>query len=140
MTDPAVTDRLGDDLRSANYSADGVPDLLGASAHRALGRGELAPGLRATRDGSPLATLTRLFLLGAAEDEPAVRRALPTTGVRAALAEGILERHGDSLRAALDIRPYAAEENEYLLVSDLDSDTRPGPVRADHVLGLGAAS
>jgi methylase of polypeptide subunit release factors len=140
MADHAVTDRLGDDLRAANYTADGVPDLLGASAHRALGRGELAPGLRATRDRSPLATLTRLFLLGADEDEPAVRRALPATGVEAALAEGILERHGETLRAALDIRPYAADANEYLLVSDLDSDTRPGPVRRDHVLGLGAAS
>ncbi|MET0864815.1 MAG: class I SAM-dependent methyltransferase [Nakamurella sp.] len=140
MTDIAVTDRLGDDLRAANYTAAGVPELLGSSAHRALGRGELAPGLRATRDRSPLATLTRLFLLGSAEDEPAVRRALPTTGVEAALTEGILERSGDTLRAALDIRPYAADDDEYLLVSDLDSDTRPGPVRRDHVLGLGAAS
>ncbi|MEP6559764.1 MAG: methyltransferase [Nakamurella sp.] len=140
MTDNAITDRLGDDLRAAGYTADGVPDLLGESAHRALGRGELAPGLRATSDRSPLATLTRLFLLGAAADEPSVRRALPATGVEAALSDGILERHGDSLRAALDIRPYAADDDEYLLVSDLDSDTRPGPVSRDHVLGLGAAS
>ena len=140
LSDPGVVDRLGADLRAAGYSADGVTALLGDSAHRALGRDELAPALRATRDRSRLATLTRLFLLGAAEDEPVVRRVLPRTGVADALAQGVLERDGGRLRAALDIRPYGADAEEFLLVSDLDSDTRPGPVRRDHVLGVGAAS
>jgi methylase of polypeptide subunit release factors len=135
-----VLDRLGDDLRAAGYNSDGVPELLGRSAHRALGRGELAPALRATRDRSPLATLTRLFLLGSNEDEPAVARALPRASVPDAIAQGVLEPYGDRIRAALDLRPYSADGEEFLLVSDLDSDTRPGPVRRDHVLGLGTAS
>jgi methylase of polypeptide subunit release factors len=117
-----------------------VPELLGVSAHRALGRGELAPALRATRDRSPLATLTRLFLLGSTEDEAVVGRALPRTGIADAIDQGVLEAHGGAFRAALDIRPYSADAQEFLLVSDLDSDTRPGPVRRDHVLGIGAAS
>ena len=66
--------------------------LLGVGAHRALGRGELAPALRATRDRSPLATLTRLFLLGSIEDEVAVGRALPRTGIAEAIDQGVLER------------------------------------------------
>ena len=68
LTDPGVVDRLGADLRAVGYDAEGVPELLGSSAHRALGRGELAPALRATRGRSPLATLTGLFLRGSTED------------------------------------------------------------------------
>ena len=140
LTDPDTVDRLGEDLRTAGYDATGVPELLGPSAHRALSRGEMWPALRATRDGSPLATLVRLFLLGTTESEAAVRAAFPTTGLEAALAAGALERDGDAIRGGLDIRPHADDDNEYLVVSDLDSDTRPGPVRRDHVLGIGQAS
>lgn len=140
LTDPDVVDRLGADLRAARFDAVGVPELLGTAAHRALGRGESAAALRATRDGSTLSTLVRLFLLGANADERAVARALPGTGLAAALGQGVLERDGDQVRAALDIRPHAADDAEFLLVSDLDSDVRPGPVRPDHVLGLGSAS
>lgn len=140
LSDPDVVDRLGTDLRAAGFDAVGVPGLLGPSAHRALGRGEPAAALRATRDGTPLATLVRLFLLGATVDDAAAARALPTTGLPAALAQGALERDGDQVRAALDIRPHATDDDDFLLVSDLDSDVRPGPVSPDHVLGLGSAS
>lgn len=140
LTDLAVIDRLGADLRTAGFDTAGVPELLGTGAHRALGRGEPAAALRATRDGSARSTLIRLFLLGATVDETAAVRALPTTGLPAALTQGVLERDGDRVRAGLDIRPHATDETEFLLVSDLDSDVRPGPVRPDHVLGLGSAS
>ena len=140
LSDADAIDRLGADLRAAGYDADGVPELLGVSAHRALGRGEFAPALRATRDRSPLATLTRLFLLGTTEDERTVGRALPGLGVADAIEQGVLEPRDGAIRAALDVRPYSADAQEFLLVSDLDSDTRPGPVRRDHVLGIGAAS
>jgi len=140
MTDLDVVDRLGADLRAAGYDSTGVPDLLGTSAHGALSRGEQWPALRATRDGSPLATFVRLFMLGTTEPESVVSRILPATGLAAALAAGALERDGSEIRAGLDIRPHADDFNEYLVVSDLDSDTRPGPVRTDHVLGIGQAS
>ena len=140
LQDLAVVDRLGDDLRDAGYSAHTVPDLLGESAHRALGRGEFWPALRASTDGSPLATCIRLFLLGTTESAGAVRDALPATGIDAAVGSGVLEPEGDGFRSGLDIRPHADDDADYLVVSDLDSDTRPGPVRPDHVLGVGAAS
>src|SRR5699024_3825829 len=59
---------------------------------------------------------------------------------------GVLERHGGdgdgrgSIRAAVDIRPHVADGHACLVVSDFDSDTRPGPVRGDHGLGIGSAS
>ena len=140
LTDPDVVDRLGADLRAAGFDAVGVPELLGSDAHRALGRGEPAAALRATRDGSPLATLVRLFLLGATVGEATAAHALATTRLPAAVAQGLLERDGEDVRAALDVRPHAADDQEFLLVSDLDSDVRPGPVRPNHVLGLGSAS
>ncbi len=140
LSDLDLLDRFGDDLRAAGYDSTAVPELLGASAHRALARGEFGPALRATRDRSPLAVLIRLFLLGTSEDERQIRRALPETPITEAVAHGLLERDGTDLRAALDVRPHAADSTEFLLVSDLDSDTRPGPVRPDHVLGAGAAS
>src|SRR4051794_11965385 len=98
MTDLDTVDRLGSDLRAAGYSATQVPEVLGASAHRALSRGEMWPALRVTRDGSPLSTLIRLFLLGSTEPEVAVRRALPTAGLDPAIAAGALERDGADVR------------------------------------------
>ena len=147
LTDPGVVDALAGDLAAAGYDTSGVIDALGDAAHRALSRGELWPALRATRDGGPLATLVRLFLLGATEPGPAVAAALPTVGVARAAGAGLLEQSGPGYRAALDVRPHGDDSGsgsgsggEFLVVSDLDSDTRPGPVRPDHVLGIGAAS
>lgn len=132
--------RLGDDLRAAGYDTDGVLGTLGEAAHRALARGEKVPARRATADGSPLSTLIRVFLLGGAVDRAAMDRVLVTSGAAAAASAGVLEIDGDTVRAGLDLRPYADEDQEYLVLSDLDSDVRPGPVRPDHVLGIGAAS
>jgi methylase of polypeptide subunit release factors len=144
LADPDDVDRLGDDLRAAGYDADGVPDLLGAGAHNALGRGHRWPALHVTAaaaaGGSRLATLVRLFLLGTTEPADAVAAALSSLSHGRGLAAGVLERDGDGLRAAVDVRPHADDERGYLVVSDLDSDVRPGPVRPDHVLGIGAAS
>ncbi len=141
LTDLETVDRLGDDLRSAGYDAEGVPTLLGPSANRALARGEFPPALRATRERTPLGVLVRLFLLGRTESAADVAAALPRTGLERALQAQVLERvDGDTVRAGLDVRPHADDTAEYLVVSDLDSDTRPGPVRTDHVLGIGQAS
>ncbi|WP_328841688.1 DUF7782 domain-containing protein [Nakamurella leprariae] len=144
LSDPDHLDRLRDDLHAARFDATGVPALLGPSANRALGRGELFPALRVTGGGdvtgSPLATLVRLFLLGADAPVASAAAALPRAGLDRSVAAGLLERDGDRIRAALDLRPHAADGDEYLVVSDLDSDVRPGPVRHDHVLGIGAAS
>ena len=140
LTDLDAVDRLGDDLRAAGYDSDQVPELLGPSVHRALGRGEYTPALRATRSATALDTLIRLFLLGTTETAAQVARALPALGVPGAAAAGVLEPAGNGWRAALDIRPHADDGSEYLVVSDLDSDVRPGPVRPNHVLGIGQAS
>jgi SAM-dependent methyltransferase len=128
-------DRLADALRAAGYTAEAVVDLLGEEAAGALARAERVPGLRATTGGSPLETLVRLFLLGSTEPAAAVRAALPLSAAPA--IEGVLlEPDGDGYRAAIDLRPYEG----WWVVADLGTDVRPGPVRPDHVLGVGPAS
>ncbi len=121
-------DRLADALRAAGYTADAVVELLGDEAAGALARGERVPALRATRGGSAIETLIRLFLLGTAEPAAAVEAAMPVSA--------LLDRDGDSYRAAIDLRPY----ERWWVVADLGTDVRPGPVRPDHVLGVGPAS
>lgn len=121
-------DRLADALRAAGYFSDRVVDLLGDEAAGALARGERVPALRATRGGSPVETLIRLFLLGSTEPAAAVEAAMPVTA--------LVERDGEGYRAAVDLRPYEG----WWVVADLGTDVRPGPVRPDHVLGVGPAS
>jgi methylase of polypeptide subunit release factors len=126
--------RLREAFLKAGYTADGVLEALGGSAHAALGRGEPEPARRASRDAGALGTLIRLFLLGDAEPEDAVRAALGPANLDDAVAASVITQDG---RAGLDIRPY---ESSWWVVADLDSDLRGGAVPADHVLGVGHAS
>ncbi|WP_235683590.1 DUF7782 domain-containing protein [Mycolicibacterium fluoranthenivorans] len=138
---PDLVDALGADLRAAGYTVDGVADLLGADAHAALGRGVWWPALRACdAAGGPLATLVRLFLLGAQETPERVAAAFPSAGLAALTAEGVLQDTGDTVRAILDIRPHSDGVRDFLVVSDQDAAVRSGPVQPDHVLGIGGAS
>lgn len=51
------------------------------------------------------------------------------------------EHTGSLWRAAVDLRPYGSDVGGDLWVaSDLGSEQRPGPLRHDHVLGIGGAS
>ena len=63
VLDPARLAKLRESLLAASFTADGCLDLLGPTAYAALARSEAVPALRATRGGSPLETLVRLFLL-----------------------------------------------------------------------------
>lgn len=140
-----MTDQLADQLRSAlaeaDYTYDGVADLLGGGGHSALSRNETVPGMRRTAGGSPLETLTRLFLLQAPVEEAAAEKALPGL-VDRLCAEGLLERSVSEVAARLDVRPYAGDDRDYWVVSDLTPglDGSPNKVGADHVLGISSAS
>jgi hypothetical protein len=126
--------RLREAFLTAGYTADGVVDALGVRAHAALGRGEPEPARRASRDAGALGTLIRLFLLGDAEPEAAVRAALGPVDLADAIAAGVVT---PGLRAGLDVRPYG---ESWWVVADLDADLRGGAVPEDHVLGVGHAS
>lgn len=134
-------ERLGEALAGVGFTHDAVVGLLGPEGHAALGRNETTPGLRATREGSPLATLTRLFLLQAPVDAAALDAALP--GLAGPLGRaGVIEHSGDEVRARLDVRPYAADDLDLWVLSDLTPgmDGSPNAVGPDHVLGISPAA
>ena len=133
--------RLREALSAAGYTYDGVADLLGPTAHAALSRNETTPGHRATGDGSALATLTRLWPLQATVSRDDANRALPGL-VDVLCATGILESSAGEVRARADVRPYADEDRDWWVVSDLTPglDGATARMGADHVLGISSAS
>jgi methylase of polypeptide subunit release factors len=152
--DPDRTGRLREALRAANFTADGVLDLLGGPAYSALARSETVPALRATRGTSPLETLVRLFLLQQSLPREQAREALPLDEalrdgwlVPAAEADG-----GDAeppVRATVDVRPYGGPEGQdWWIVADLGCavggavglGATEGTHGRDVVLGVGGAS
>lgn len=138
---PDLPPRLRDALVAAEFSYDRVTELLGEQGHLALGRNETTPAWRATTDGSPLATLTRLFLLQRTVAFPEVERALPGL-VPSMQAAGFLTVAGNDVRAGLDIRPYGTEDVDWWVVSDLTPgmDGAPIQVGTEHVLGISPAA
>ncbi len=141
ILDPAVVPRLQEALASAGYTYDGVAEALGPMAHAALSRNETTPGIRSTGGGSPLETLTRLWPLQAAVDLGTAEAALPGL-VDPLCVGGLLERSVGSVRARADVRPYADDEHDWWVVSDLTPglDAADQRVAPDHVLGVSAAS
>jgi hypothetical protein len=133
--------RLREALTAAGFDYEGVAAALGPVAHAALSRNETTPGLRATAGGSPLETLTRLWPLQAAVELPAAEAALPGL-VDPLCNAGLLERSVGSVRARVDVRPYADDEHDWWVVSDLTPglDGAPNRVGPDHVLGISSAS
>src|SRR4051812_22586925 len=141
-TSAGLPDRLREALVDADFTVDAVRDLLGEVADAALLRNETTPALRRTAaDASPLATLTRLFLLQTSVAADAADSALPGL-VDPLVAQGVLDRSVGEVAARMDVRPYAADDRSLWVVSDLTPglDGAPQRVGADHVLGISAAS
>ena len=128
-------------LQTAGFTYDGVAEVLGAEAHAALMRNETTPGRRRTTGGSPVETLVRLFLLQLPVSVAEAEQALPGQVDRLA-AEGLLEQSVSEVAARLDLRPYATDDTQLWVVSDLTPGLDGGPQRVgtDHVLGISSAS
>lgn len=158
--DAGAADALRTDL--APWTVDAVEELLGPVASAALHRERRVPALAATAPGAtvpgrpgrlgrpgpagaagppdPIATLTRLFMLGAPVRRADLDAALPRLGAAGAAAAGLVALAGgggdDEARALLDLRPF---EGTWLL-SDLGQTATGRPLERDHVLGVGGAS
>ncbi|GAA3382460.1 DUF7782 domain-containing protein [Cryptosporangium minutisporangium] len=147
MTDPLLSpdqiEGLRTALRDANFTPRGVADRLGETASSALGRGELLAvrhQLRERGGDDPLGTLIDLFPTGGTVAEKAADAAFGAFGLAGAISTGLVEKVADGVRAAIDLSPYGDDDGNWWVLSDLGSDVRPGPVRTDHVLGIGGAS
>ncbi len=152
--DPALIEALRADLVAASWSVETVEELMGPVASAALAREQRIPALVALHSrAEPAAILTRVFMLGSHEGEPALARALPTLGVDGALALGLLLPNGYEggeavYRAAFDLRPHAATlpggdggvEHHWWIMSDLAESVTGQALQVDHVLGIGGAT
>src|SRR3954447_16010255 len=104
-TPPDLPVRLRAALGDAEFTVDAVRELLGEVAEAALLRNETSPALRRTTGGSPLETLTRLFLLQTTVTGAAAEAALPDL-VDRLVAEGVLDRAGGEGAAPPGGRPH----------------------------------
>jgi len=131
LPDPAAllpdAPRLRDALDAAGWSAQALDDLLGATARTHLDRDELAPLLRRTGGGDPLATLARLFVAGVAV-EPERARA-------AGVPDSWLAADGTALVRLQPVRHGGVE-----VLCPHDPGRAATGVAVDQVLGVGAAS
>jgi methylase of polypeptide subunit release factors len=130
-------------FKEHKYTVDAVVGLIGETAHRALGRNSTLPARRAMGDRTdPLAILTLLWPLQQPVSRTALDHALPGL-VTDLLAGGVLTQADATVRALVDIRPYASDDGAAgWVVSDLtpNLDTRTAPMRPDFVLGVSSAS
>ncbi|MET0469078.1 MAG: methyltransferase [Aeromicrobium sp.] len=141
MLDPQHVPALRSALDRADFTVDAVYALLGDDAHRALGRNQSVPALRATRGGGDLATLVRLFALQVPVDRARADAALPQL-VDPLVAAGMLAASAGEVRALVDIRPYGDEDHDWWIVCDPTSglDGRQAPMDPEYVLGISEAS
>lgn len=140
--DLAAAPLLAAALESSGYTVDGVGDLLGERAARALHREQPLPAARVTAASSrPLATLIRLFALGRAVPADELDRAMPTFGTDSMSRLGLIGPAEPGLvRALFDLRPYAEEQGRWYVLSDLSEVMTGRPLPVEHVLGIGGAS
>ncbi|MGH3446300.1 MAG: DUF7059 domain-containing protein [Nocardioidaceae bacterium] len=142
LLSPDLVGRLRAALVRVEYTVGAIEGLLGEPAHQALHRNETTAALRRTRGADALSTLTRLWPLQVPVPRGAAEQALPGGIVEALCAAGVLECSGGEVRARLDIRPYADDNRDWWVVSDLTPglDGRRFQMSTDHVLGVSSAS
>ncbi len=140
---------LREDLQEAGFTVASLRALWGTAADEALARGHRLPARRALTDRTEaLATLARVFLLNDVVPVADLDRALPRATSDGAAAVGLVEIDESTtpwtVRARLDLSPYsladANGEVDWWVVSDLGEQAVAGPLREDHVLGVGGAS
>jgi methylase of polypeptide subunit release factors len=142
LPSPDHSPRLREVLLAADFTADGLLDLLGVPAYTALARSETVPALRATRGDSVLEALVRLFLLQRPVPRGQVECAM---SLDEALADGWIVADGDEIRATVDVRPYGGPDGQdWFIVSDLGCAVGGAGGASGHdegvVLGVGGAS
>ncbi|MEV7692980.1 methyltransferase [Microbacterium sp. NPDC089189] len=133
---------LATDLAAAPFTDAALKARCGDAAFAALTRADAVPARRMLerRGDDPVAVLARLFVCGDAVPAASVAAALSSTGLEGAERAGVLVRDGETVRAALAIRPHVFSDGaDGWIVSDLDELAGVFPLRPDHVLGVGGA-
>ena len=139
---PADVDRLRDALGAAGYTSTGIAARIGPAAVEAVRRNDFRALLRATTDRDRLA-----------HPDPAVPRRPDRARRRGRRPPWPRWRSTTAVRpvwsnrtatgctpASTSTSTPATPGEDWWVLSDLDADVRPGPLRTDHVLGVGNAA
>ncbi|WP_306217435.1 methyltransferase [Terrabacter sp. Ter38] len=159
VVDGSLVALLRADLTAAGFTVDGVAERLGSVASDALHREQPLPALLATESSvtsvdDACGVLVRLFTLGRPVRASALGAALPSLGVDGAVRLGLVRLEGGragfaadrwapperDVVATCDLRPYGDDAHDWWVASDLSELVVGGPLRPDHVLGIGGAS
>ena len=126
---------------AAGYTATNITRRLGVDTVPTVGTANHPLFRWRTRGGDPLDTFIRLFLMALPVPAAAAREALRPVELETWLGAGLLAGGDDAaggdgeVRAAVRLVPYAG-----LLVANDLNPTSESEVRADYVMGVGAAT
>ncbi|RLP75240.1 methyltransferase domain-containing protein [Mycetocola tolaasinivorans] len=149
---PATLAALRADLIRADFHTASLLALWGEDADAALVRANTLPAeraLAARRDATSepafaRAVLAKLFILGHTLSRDEVAAALPSAGIDGLIDLALAENTDAGLRALLELRPYTFTDGtdavNWWLAADLGETIVGGPLRPDHVVGVGGAS
>ncbi|MCU1526977.1 MAG: SAM-dependent methyltransferase [Frondihabitans sp.] len=139
------------DLAASLFTVARLETAWGAVGGAALFRGEKIAARRAldawatTSEAERASrTLAKLFILGYPQPAADVAAAFPGLGLDGAADLELIGVDGDEVHPLVDLRPYSfvdtAGEAHWWVASDLGELALQGPLREDHVLGIGGAS
>ncbi|WP_412540131.1 methyltransferase [Longispora sp. K20-0274] len=134
LLDPTGIAQLREALTAAGYTLEGLSERLGEDLAGEVEGGDIVPALRALAGDDPLATLLRAFQAGRTVPTALLEAALRPLPLADAVAAGLVEAHGDGMRATLSLEIYGP----WWLLADLAPPARP--MAADHVLGITGSS
>lgn len=120
-------------MQDAGYTETALAESLGISCVHE--RQDLEVVYRRVKTDSPYNILVRLFWLGRAVSESALRKELPDLDPEQLEAVGMLSRRDGMVRANAKLAPF----HELLMASDFEPGIHKD-LPADHVLGVSAAS
>jgi Methyltransferase small domain len=126
--------RIRESLDRVSYTSKKVRQVIGDQGLTYLSRGELAPVLRRTQDGSALETLIRLFLCGVEVELTDATRALAPLPPAVWAAAGLVALGSSGVTGLLTLLPYDRWIVAY------DARARRQQHAADYVLGVGISS
>ncbi|NLS09694.1 methyltransferase [Nesterenkonia sp. MY13] len=154
--DLELISKLHADLTEAEFTNDGVAELLGTDAVTALDREQVVPGQLVVEAELPpastgvssrrqrCAVLTALWLVSVRVTPDQVESALPRTGLQGLEDLELVETREGVVRPLSDLRPYQVEttggQQNLWVTSDLAAHEVQGALPHEHVLGIGQAS
>ncbi|UJH70476.1 hypothetical protein [Ornithinimicrobium sp. INDO-MA30-4] len=122
-----VATRLREGLIAANYTVDGLDEILGDRASAALHRGQPLLALRQVRESSrPAAVLARLWVFNDPVSAGELESALPQASTDELADAGLIRSISDGFVGTCDLRPYGDETSQWWVVSDLGRTSLTG--------------